>query len=89
MALERLEYRAINFLALLTPFLFITRSASFSSQKASFIAGTVVLFVALGPPLDDWSDHYLLPAHLVQHLLPIMLAAPVLLYGTPAGGWNR
>jgi putative membrane protein len=44
----------------------------------------VVVFVALGPPLDDWSDHYLLLAHMVQHLLLIMLAAPLLLYGTPA-----
>jgi putative membrane protein len=39
----------------------------------------------LGPPLDDWADHYLLSAHMVQHLLLIMLAAPLLLYGTP--GW--
>jgi putative membrane protein len=75
---------AIGLLALVTAYLFITRTSSFSSQKASFIAGTVVLFVALGPPLDDWSDHYLLLAHMVQHLLLIMLAAPLLLYGTPA-----
>jgi putative membrane protein len=53
-------------------------------QKAAFIAGAVIIFVALGPPLDDWSDHYLLLAHMVQHLLLIMLAAPLLLYGTPA-----
>jgi putative membrane protein len=75
---------AIGLLALVTGYLFVTRSSSFSSQKASFIAGAVVLFVALGPPLDDWSDHYLLLAHMVQHLLLIMLAAPLLLYGTPA-----
>ncbi len=61
----------------------VPRTAT-SGQKASFIAGAVVLFVALGPPLDDWSDHYLLLAHMVQHLLLIMLAAPLLLYGTPA-----
>jgi putative membrane protein len=71
-------------LALVTGYLFITRTSSFSRQKASFIAGSVVLFIALGPPLDDWSDHYLLLAHMVQHLLLIMLAAPLLLYGTPA-----
>jgi putative membrane protein len=53
-------------------------------QKAAFIAGVVTIFVALGPPLDDWSDHYLLLAHMVQHLLLILLAAPLLLYGTPA-----
>ncbi len=53
-------------------------------QKASFIAGAATLFVALGPPLADWSDHYLLLAHMIQHLLLIMLAAPLLLYGIPA-----
>jgi putative membrane protein len=72
-------------------------TASRSSEKSStepgdtgtghtgaFIAGAVVIFIALGPPLDDWSDHYLLTAHMVQHLLLILLAAPLLLYGTPA-----
>jgi putative membrane protein len=54
-------------------------------QKAAFIGGALTLFVALGPPLDDWSDHYLLLAHMVQHLLIILLAAPLLLAGTP--GW--
>ena len=75
---------AIGLLALVAGYLFLARSLPFSPQKASFVAGTVVLFVALGPPLDDWSDHYLLLAHMVQHLLLIMLAAPLLLYGTPA-----
>ena len=75
---------AIGVLALVTGYLFLTRTSSFSAQKASFMAGAVVLFVALGPPLDDWSDHYLLLAHMVQHLLLIMLAAPLLLYGMPA-----
>ena len=54
------------------------------AQKTAFVLGALTLFVALGPPLDDWSDHYLLLAHMVQHLLLILLAAPLLLYGTPA-----
>lgn len=53
-------------------------------QKTAFVLGALTLFLALGPPLDDWSDHYLLLAHMVQHLLLILLAAPLLLYGTPA-----
>lgn len=56
-----------------------------SHQRTAFLAGIVVLFIALGPPLDDWSDHYLLTAHMLQHLLLTLLAAPLLLYGTP--GW--
>ena len=74
----------IGLLALVAGYLFLTKSAPFSPRKASFFAGVVVLFVALGPPLADWADHYLLLAHMVQHLLLIMLAAPLLLYGTPA-----
>ena len=41
---------AIGLLALVAGYLFITGPAVFS-QKASFIAGALVLFVALGPPL--------------------------------------
>jgi putative membrane protein len=54
-------------------------------QRAAFLGGAATLLVALGPPLDDWADHYLLSAHMVQHLLLTMLAAPLLLLGTP--GW--
>lgn len=84
---------AIGLLAMLAGYLFVTRDTGITSdpnrvttskQKASFIAGLVTLFVALGPPLDDWSDHYLLLAHMVQHLLLILLAAPLLLVGIPA-----
>ena len=84
---------AIGLLAMLTGYLFLTRDMGATAnpdrvttgkQKASFIAGLVTLFVALGPPLDDWSDHYLLLAHMVQHLLLILLAAPLLLVGIPA-----
>ena len=85
---------AIGLLAMLAGYLYLTRDNGAGSapervttgkQKASFIGGLVTLFVALGPPLDDWSDHYLLLAHMVQHLLLILLAAPLLLVGIP--GW--
>ncbi|MCA9876780.1 MAG: cytochrome c oxidase assembly protein [Thermomicrobiales bacterium] len=83
---------AIGLLAMLAGYLYLTRDTgepnpdriTTSKQKASFIGGIVTLFVALGPPLDDWSDHYLLLGHMVQHLLLIMLAAPLLMAGTPA-----
>jgi putative membrane protein len=54
-------------------------------QKAAFYGGVATLLVALGPPLDDWSGHYLLTAHMVQHLLLMLLAPPLLLAGVP--GW--
>ena len=80
---------AIGLLVLVAGYLYLTRGDDAArpttrAQKASFVAGAVTLFVALGPPLDDWSDHYLLLAHMVQHLLLILLAAPLLLHGIPA-----
>jgi putative membrane protein len=83
---------AIGLLALVAGYLFVAARVGTASAgravtaapKASFIGGVATLFVALGPPLDDWADHYLLTAHMVQHLLLVMLAAPLLLYGTPA-----
>lgn len=53
-------------------------------QIACFLGGCATLLIALGPPLDDWSDYYLLSAHMVQHLLLILLAPPLLLLGLPA-----
>ena len=54
-------------------------------QVAAFLAGSGVLLVALGPPLDDWADHYLLTAHMVQHLLLTVVVPPLWLLATP--GW--
>jgi cytochrome c oxidase assembly factor CtaG len=49
-----------------------------------FFLGALTLLLALGPPIDDWSDHYLLTAHMAQHLLLMLVAAPLLIAGTPA-----
>ena len=56
-----------------------------AGQRLAFITGALTIGVALGPPLDDWSDHYLLTAHMAQHLLLMMVAVPLLIGGTP--GW--
>jgi len=53
-------------------------------QRAAFLSGVLTLFVALAPPLDDWADHFLLSAHMVQHLLMTLVVPPLLLLGTPA-----
>jgi len=50
-----------------------------------FMAALVVLLVALNGPLHDLSDYYLFSAHMVQHLLLILVVPPLLLAGTP--GW--
>ena len=54
-------------------------------QVASFLSAMLVLFLALESPLDTAGDTYLLSAHVVQHLLLVLVVPPLLLFGTP--GW--
>lgn len=54
-----------------------------AGQRIAFMSGLVVLLIALGQPLDDWSDYYLLSAHMFQHMLLMFAVIPLLLHGTP------
>jgi len=54
-------------------------------RQVVFSQGVLVLLLALASPLDDLADHYLFSAHMIQHLLLTLVAAPLLLAGTP--GW--
>jgi len=56
-----------------------------TGQRVAFISGCVVILIALGPPLADWADYYLLSAHMFQHMVLIFVVAPLWLVGTP--GW--
>ena len=56
-----------------------------SRHVFQFTAGIVLLFLALHSPLHDLADNYLFTAHMVQHMLMILAAAPLLIMGTP--GW--
>lgn len=47
-----------------------------------FLGGLAVLFLAICSPLDAFGN-FLLQAHMVQHLLLMMLAPPLLLFGAP------
>jgi putative membrane protein len=60
-----------------------TRSTLFTGARlASFLAGLILLWLALGPPMDDFADA-LLSAHMVEHLLLMSAVPPLLLYGLP------
>jgi len=54
-------------------------------RRASFLAGLAVMAVALSPPLDAASGRRL-SAHMVQHLLFMLAAAPLLVAARP-GAW--
>lgn len=47
-------------------------------------AGVLVIFVALLSPLDTLGDRYLFSAHMIQHMLLILIMPPLLLLGLPA-----
>lgn len=51
-------------------------------QAVAFVAGWTALVVALASPLERWSG-LLLSAHMVQHLLLVVVAPPLLLWGAP------
>ena len=48
----------------------------------SFLGGLLTIWLAIGSPLDRWSG-ILLSAHMVQHLLLLSVAPPLLLLGSP------
>jgi putative membrane protein len=50
-----------------------------------FTLGILIIYISVGTPLDDLSDHFLLSAHMLQHLLLSMVASAFLLLGLP--GW--
>ncbi len=55
------------------------------ARIASFAGGMLVMLVSLQGPLHELSDYYLFSAHMVQHLLLVLIMPPLLLAGIP--GW--
>jgi cytochrome c oxidase assembly factor CtaG len=53
-------------------------------RQIAFVSGLFITLIALATPLDTIGDQYLFTAHMLQHLLLTLVAAPLLLGGTPA-----
>ncbi|MEX2275671.1 MAG: cytochrome c oxidase assembly protein [Actinomycetota bacterium] len=53
-------------------------------QVTLFSAGMIVLLLGATWPVHDLAERYLYSAHMLQHLLFTLVAAPLLLSGTPA-----
>ncbi len=51
-------------------------------RTALFVLALVVIFFTLDSPLDTWADTFVW-AHMVQHELLTMVAAPLLLFSQP------
>src|SRR4029434_5403869 len=52
------------------------------SQLLAFYAGLTTILIALLSPLDAFAG-WLLTVHMIQHLLLMMVAPPLILYGAP------
>jgi cytochrome c oxidase assembly factor CtaG len=50
-------------------------------RRLCFILGIVVMFVSLESPIDTLGESYLFSIHMAQHLLLILIVAPLLLLG--------
>lgn len=60
-----------------------SRHAQFHAGRlAAFLLGLAILWLAIGSPMDGFSDA-LLSAHMVEHLLLMSFVSPLLLLGLP------
>src|ERR1700732_449910 len=60
-----------------------TRTAQFPPWRlGAFVLGLAVIWLAIASPLDGFAD-VLLSAHMVEHLLLMSFAPPLLLLGYP------
>ena len=58
------------------------------SQVVLFSLGVLSIYVAAGSPLHDLAENYLATAHMIQHVLLTLVAAPLLLAGIPGRLWQ-
>jgi putative membrane protein len=66
-----------------------TGEATSAHNRRLFLAAMAVLFVGSEWPLHDLAEHTWYTAHMVQHLLYTLIAAPMLIAGIPAWMWRR
>lgn len=57
-------------------------------QQFLFYSGVVALWVATGSPVHNLADDYLVSAHMLQHILIMLVASPLLLAGVPGWFWG-
>ncbi len=65
------------------------RVAATRNQRVAFFAGVGVLWLGADWPIHYVAETYLYSVHMGQHLLFQLIAAPLLILGTPAWLWRR
>lgn len=56
-------------------------------QAAAFAAGTLAIAAALLSPLDELGEHFF-SAHMLQHEILMLVAAPLMVIARPLGAWT-
>ncbi|KPV43760.1 hypothetical protein AN477_10225 [Alicyclobacillus ferrooxydans] len=65
------------------------RHVATGRQTLSFIAGCWIMYFSFAGPLDYLSDNYIFSAHMVQHMIEIVIMTPLILRGLPEGFYER
>ncbi len=60
-----------------------------TARAALFVTAVVVMLLALISPIDTLGDGYLFSAHMLQHLLLVLVVPPLLLLGIPPQVFER
>ena len=58
-------------------------SLSFHSKNRLAARGDMVFFLTLASPIDALADGYLFSAHMLQHLLLLLIVPPLILLSLP------
>jgi putative membrane protein len=84
------HFNTIAFLAaiLLLFFHFSTNRWRFTRKSPVFLSGIVLMVLATFSPLDYLSKNFLFSAHMIQHILSLLVIPPLLLSGTDSGYLN-
>lgn len=85
------HFNTIAFLAiiLLLLFHFSINNWRFTRKSTLFLSGILLLIIATFSPLDYLSKNYLFSAHMIQHILSLLVIPPLLLVGTNSGYLDR
>jgi len=59
-----------------------------ASRRNCFLGGLLALFVAVGSPIDVYDTSFFW-VHMIQHLIMLNIAAPLLMMGAPVTLWIR
>jgi len=73
--------------ALLVAYAYLAQPRT-AGRSALYASGVLVLLLSLISPIDTLGDGYLFSAHMLQHLLLVLIAPPLLLLGIPPTTWT-